>query len=183
MAKVKAFYKDDKVWRMMKKNLRANKSQINIGWTQGQRYGEDNNFLPMAQVAQWVEEGHRGGGMFGGKTPPRPVIRLQFIPTVAESGILQKMAIPWMHSVAMGKMSWETLHRNIAPTLLREFKYTLEVYSLVPNAPATVAYKGFNDPWKETGQLISNANFEIAKYKATSYKKRYSIFTGPIQKF
>ena len=65
----KNFTKNDKVWRQIKKNLRAAKSQINLGWFEGQAYGSENNFLPMAQVAQWVEEGHRGGW---GPTPSTP---------------------------------------------------------------------------------------------------------------
>lgn len=168
----KKFYKDDRVWRRMKRNLRAKKSQINIGWFEGQHYGPDNNNLPMAQVAQWVEEGHRGGW---GPTPARPAIRTLFIPTLAESGELTKFAIPLIHEVAMGRMSWKKLHEKIAPKILYRFKLALEVYNVKPNSPATIAFKGFNDPWVETGTLIANARFKVDDYKASDYKMSYRL--------
>lgn len=168
----KKFYKDDRVWRQMKRNLRAKKSQINIGWFEGQNYGPDNNNLPMAQVAQWVEEGHRGGWR---PTPARPAIRTLFIPTLAESGELTKFAIPLIHEVAMGRMSWKKLHEKIAPKILYRFKLALEVYNVKPNSPATIAFKGFNDPWVETGTLIANARFKVDDYKASDYKMSYRL--------
>ena len=177
MAKSKGFTKDDKVWRSMKKNLRGKKAQINLGWF-NQFYGAENNFLPMAQVAQWVEEGHKAGG-WGGKTPPRPAIRTMFIPALAERGELVKAAIPLVHQVAMGKMTWKTLHAKLAPSVLYKFKYALQSYSYPANAPTTVRLKGFNDPWRETGTLIENARFEIADYKAVHYKKNYTLMVGP----
>lgn len=177
MAKSQGFTKDDKVWRSMKKNLRGKKAQINLGWF-NQYYGADNNFLPMAQVAQWVEEGHKAGG-FGGPTPPRPAIRTRFIPAIAESGEFVRAAIPLVHQVAMGRMTWKTLHAKLAPSLLYKFKYALQAYSFPANAPATVRLKGFNDPWRETGTLIENARFEIGEYKSMSYKKNYTLIVGP----
>lgn len=168
----KKFYKDDKAWRQMKRNLRAKKTQINIGWFEGQNYGPDNNNLPMAQVAQWVEEGHRGGW---GSTPARPAIRTLFIPTLAESGELTKFAIPLIHEVAMGRMSWKKLHEKIAPKILYRFKLALEVYNVKPNSPTTIALKGFNDPWVQTGALISNARFKVDDYKASEYKVSYRL--------
>lgn len=179
MAKL-GYTKDTKVWQMMKRNLKAKKSQINLGWFSGQAYGADNNFLPMAQVAQWVEEGHRGGG-FGGPTPPRPAIRLLFIPTIAESGEFLSAAIPLVHQVAMGKMTWKKMHEKLAPSLLYKFKYALEQYNIKPNAPTTVQLKGFNNPWVETGQLIANARFDVTEYKSVNYRKNYSLMHGPMR--
>lgn len=165
------FTKDTRVWTQMKKNLRKGKSQINLGWFEGQNYGPDNNHLPMAQVAQWVEEGHMNGGMFAGTyTPPRPAIRTLFIPTIADSEDFLKAAIPLIDNVAMGKMSWKTLHEKVAPKLLHLFKYTLNSYNIIPNKPITVKMKGFNDPWRETGTLIENARFDVVPMKAYSSK-------------
>lgn len=178
MARVKGFTKDDRVWRSMKRNLRAKQSQINLGWF-GQYYGAENNFLPMAQVAQWVEEGHRAGG-WGGRTPPRPVIRTMFIPTLAESGEFVNAAIPLIHQVAMGKMTWKSLHKKLAPSVLFKFQYALKQYDVKPNAPATVRLKGFDDPWRETGTLINSARFEVVDFSPANYKKNYTLMVGPI---
>lgn len=168
----KNFTKDDKVWRQIKKNLRAAKSQINLGWFEGQAYGSENNFLPMAQVAQWVEEGHRGGW---GPTPARPAIRTLFIPVLAESGELTKFAIPMIHEVAMGRMTWKKLHERLAPKILYRFKLALEQYSAIPNSPVTVKLKGFNNPLVETGALIANARFKVDDYKPATYRMSFRL--------
>lgn len=165
MAK-KNYTKDDSVWKAMKKNLRANKAQISVGWFEGQSYGSDNNFLPMAQVAKWVEEGHMNGGMFAGTyTPPRPAIRTYFIPVIAEADEFTKAAMPMIDMVAQGKMTWKSLHMKLAPKVLNIFKDSLRIYNAIPNRPATVSLKGFNDPWRETGALIESARFKIESYK------------------
>lgn len=170
MAKA-AFTKDTRKWQAMKKNLRKGKAQINLGWFEGQNYGPDNNNLPMAQVAQWVEEGHANGGMFAGTiTPPRPAIRTMFIPTIAEADEFVKAAIPMIDSVAQGSMTWKKLHEKLAPRLLNLFKYTLKSYNIIPNKPVTVKLKGFNDPWVETGTLIESARFDVVPMKAYSSK-------------
>lgn len=167
----KGYTKDTKVWTQMKKNLRKGKSQINLGWFEGQNYGPDNGNLPMAQVAQWVEEGHVNGGIFSGTiTPPRPAIRTMFIPTIAEADEFVARAIPMINSVAQGKMTWKKLHEKLAPSVLHLFKYTLKSYNIIPNKPVTVKLKGFNDPWVETGTLIESARFDVVPMKAYSSK-------------
>lgn len=166
MAK-KNFTKNDKVWRQIKKNLRAQKSQINLGWFEGQNYGSENNFLPLAQVAQWVEEGHRGNW---GKTPPRPVIRTMFLPALKDSNELVQAAIPLVQQVALGKMSWKTLNVKLAPKVLHKFKYAIQVYSYPANSPVTVRLKGFNNPWIESSTLMDSARFEVVAYKNINYK-------------
>lgn len=167
----KGYTKDTKVWTQMKKNLRKGKSQINNGWFEGQNYGPDNGNLPMAQVAQWVEEGHANGGIFSGTiTPPRPAIRAMFIPTIAEADEFVARAIPMIDSVAQGKMTWKKLHEKLAPSVLHLFKYTLKSYNIIPNKPVTVKLKGFNDPWVETGTLIESARFDVVPMKAYSSK-------------
>ena len=160
-----AFTKDTRVWNQMKKNLRKGKSQINLGWFEGQNYGPENGNLPMAQVAQWVEEGQAWQNQ-----PPRPAIRTMFIPTIAEADEFVKAAIPMIDMVAQGKLTWQNLHEALAPKMLHLFKYTLNSYKLIPNKPATVKMKGFNDPWRDTGTLIENARFDVVPMKAFSSK-------------
>ena len=149
----------------MKKNLRKGKSQINLGWFEGQNYGPENGNLPVAQVAQWVEEGQAWQNQ-----PPRPAIRTMFIPTIAEADEFVKAAIPMIDMVAQGKLTWKKLHEKLAPKMLHLFKYTLNSYNIIPNKPATVKMKGFNDPWRDTGTLIENARFDVVPMKAYTSK-------------
>lgn len=166
MARTAGFTKDTKVWDSMKRNLSKGRSSIDLGWFEGQSYGADNGNLPMAQVAQWVEEGHWNGGMFSGTyTPPRPAIRTIFIPVIAEAREFVGFAIPMIDQVAKGKMSWKSLHMKLAPRVLHIFKESLRQYNVIPNSPMTISLKGFNDPWRETGALINSARFEVVGYK------------------
>lgn len=173
MARRKSYSADTSEWKRMKKNLTRNKASVSIGWFEGQNYGSSNGHMPMAQVAKWVEEGHINGGMFKGTyTPPRPAIRTRFIPTLAASDDFLQMAIPLIDSVARGKMSWKTLHGKIAPKLVNLFQFTLQSYSTPANSPWTVKMKGFNDPWRESGTLISSVRFKLDEFKRVrgSYK-------------
>lgn len=173
MARVRVI-KDDSVWRAMKKRLRANDSAIKIGWFEGQAYGPENGNLPMAQVAQWVEEGQRWQ-----KQPARPAIRTYFVPLVAESGEMCKAAIPLVHQVAMGNMSWKKLHEKLAPSLLYKFQLAIKTFSSPSNKPSTIAKKGFDDPWIETGTLVQSARFKVEKPDRVTYKTRYTPRMGP----
>ena len=143
----------------MKRNLRSNKAVIQIGWFDGQRYGPENGSLPMAQVAQWVEEGQRWQ-----RQPPRPAIRTRFIPALAESGELVAAAIPMVNQVALGRMSWKTLHEKLSPSLLYKFKLAIQTLQTPPNKPNTIKAKGFNDPWIETGTLMESARYKVVAY-------------------
>ena len=161
-----AFTKDTRKWQAMKKNLRKGKSQINLGWFEGQNYGPENGNLPMAQVAQWVEEGQEDWQ----NQPPRPAIRTRFIPIIAEADEFVKAAIPMIDMVAQGELTWKKLHEKLAPKILHIFKYELNIYNIIPNKPSTVRMKGFNDPWRVTGMLIENARFDVVPMKAYSSK-------------
>lgn len=162
MAQRKSYSKDDSVWRAMKRRLRSQRSAVSLGWFEGQNYGAENNYLPMAQVAQWVEEGHANGGRFAGTTtPPRPAIRLYFMPSLQASTDLMEMSVPLIHKVAMGQMTWKQLHEKIAPKLLYRFRLALETISSPANSPVTIALKGHDKPWVETGVLISAVRFKI----------------------
>lgn len=165
---------DKKEWTRIKQNLRRGKVSVNIGWFEGQNYGSENDNLPYAQVAQWVEEGHINGGKFAGTiTPPRPAIRTLFIPTLKDNpSDFWDRVIPMIANVADGKMSWKRLHERIAPRLVIYMQYALEQYNIIPNSPTTVALKGFNNPWYESGNLIQNVKFDIAEWRAYPSKQR-----------
>lgn len=151
--------KDIKVWTSIKKNIRTNKQAIQIGWFDGQKYDASNGNLPMAQVAQWVEEGQGWQ-----KQPPRPAIRTRFIPALKESGELLRDAIPLVQQVALGKMTWKTLNEKMAPKILYKFKLAMETLQTPPNKPSTIAKKGFNNPWFETGTLVSSSRYKVVAY-------------------
>lgn len=167
------FTKDVSEWRRIKGNLRKGNSMINVGWFEDQIHHVDKRFgaIPSAQVAKWVEEGHKNGGSFNGTvTPPRPVIRTYFIPVVAESKDWLNFALPLIENVAQGRMSWAQLHQRVAPMIVPILQESLNIYGAIPNAQSTVSIKGFNNPWIETGKLRDTVAYKIVNYKTYSTK-------------
>lgn len=173
MASKIIFKKDKRVWTQMKRNLRKGKSSISVGWFDEQKYGEDNDNLPMAQVAQWIEEGQSWQNQ-----PPRPAIRTIFIPLVSEASEFTQASLPMIHMVAMGRLTWKSLHMKLAPKVLNMFQGSIEAFQRIPNKPSTIAEKGFNDPWIETGALVDSARFKIEGYKLFSSKSYTSQSIG-----
>lgn len=148
-------------WNQIKRNLRSKKAEVQIGWFEGQMHdGRSDTPIPMAQIAQWVEEGQRWQNQ-----PARPAIRQYFIPLVADSLDLQGVLMRDIAKVADGKMSWSTLHQKLGTKLVPVMQHVLQEYKVVANKPSTVKKKGFNDPWVETGALIAAVKFKVGDYK------------------
>lgn len=152
--------KNTKQWELMKRRLKAPNYAVQLGWFNGQNYGPENGNLPLAQVAQWVEEGQRHNNQ-----PARPAIRTRFIPALKESNELLLVANPLINQVALGMMSWKKLHEKMAPRLLYQFKLAIETLKTPGNRPSTIEKKGFNDPWIETGTLLSSSRYRVVSYK------------------
>lgn len=156
------FRSDKRKWERVKRNLSKKKYMLNVGWFSGQKYGADNNHLPMAQVAQWVEEGKIEGF---GPTPPRPAIRVKFMPSLFKDSDLLDKAKLTAFNVAEGRMSWRTAHVAFADDLVVSLQRILYDYHDIPNSPATIAIKGFDNPWVRTGQLIESVTYKVEDYK------------------
>lgn len=154
--------KNTKEWDKIKKRLLAKKQMLNVGWFQGQTYGPDNDNLPLAQVAKWVEEGHREGFVV---TPPRPAIRVKFMPDLIQDKAFRMKILQGVAMVADGKSNWKKMHEFIAPDAVALLKKTLKLYNDIPNSPVTIEIKGFNDPWIYTGTLVNAVDYKIEDYK------------------
>lgn len=153
---------DTKAWDKLKKSmLKDSRYEVRVGWFPEHKYGSDNDNLQMAQVAQWQEEGTTGGQGNGSGIPPRPFMRVGL----------------WAHLTgSRGKDQFEDVMYNIATgqSVLQPLKGSLKGFELVvknlmqhwnspPNAPSTIAQKGFNDPLIETGQLIDAVTAKVAR--------------------
>lgn len=151
--------KNKDVWKSMKTNLRRGTSQsIQAGWWDSQ-YPDG---VSVAQVAQWNEEGHMNGGWFPGTvTPPRPFIRLGFLPRVKNSNFLNKHLIH-IDAIAKGRMSWNRLHELLGQDLKRILQEVILAWSTPSNSAATVSIKGFNDPLIDSGLMYDTIKIRTA---------------------
>lgn len=154
--------KNDKLWQQMKKRLTAiDGIEARVGWFSGQNYGPENNNLPIAQVAQWNEEGTPAAG-WGGPTPSRPFIRSFFIGLKKSKAFQNFMANEIKHYIEGGGTS-RHLAQRVGRFVRRGIRETIEKWTYLPNAPATIELKGFNDPLVETGTMAKAVSVKIVR--------------------
>lgn len=154
---------DKRVWEKLKKNfIAAEKASVQVGWFESDRYGPENDNLPMAQVAMWNELGHNNGEgslVPGSETPPRPFMRVGF-KNALESGQNDKNFRMIVEAVAEGKSVFQPM-RIAGPAFRQTLQEVMMKWDTPPNSDFTIDQKGFNDPLYETGQLIMNVGFRV----------------------
>lgn len=154
---------DKRVWERLKKNfLKQEQTKLQLGWFESDRYGSENDNLPMAQVAAWNEMGHNNGEgslVPGAETPPRPFMRVGLRKEL-KSGSNDKEFKKIVQAVAEGKSVFQPM-RESGPAFKRTLQETMMRWDTPPNADFTVDLKGFNDPLYHTGQLISSVGFKV----------------------
>lgn len=152
---------DNKQWNQMEKRLLRGKNKtVEIGWWATQH----PSGVPTAQVVAWNEEGHLNGGMFAGTyTPPRPAIRVGFIPKSKKLIDIKYLPIVF-DSIAMGKSTWSSLHSNLQKDLQELLQKTILDWNTPPNRATTVYMKGFNDPLIETGNMYDSVKTRLVSF-------------------
>lgn len=158
MARNSGIIKDTRVWDAMKKNLMRGKDfSVNTGFFD-EYYGPENDNLPVAQVAQWQEEGTD-------KIPMRPFIRAGFMIKNIEKQEWLTPAIKHMISnVALGKMTWNQLYHKLGPVFVEIMKKEIELWQIPMNAPLTIELKGFNDPLIDSGKMLDSVEYRVSSY-------------------
>lgn len=153
-----------KGWRDLKKRVMAlDGTEARIGWFAGQNYGPENQNLPIAQVAQWNEEGHLNGGWFlGTETPSRPFMRLFFISLKKNKGFKLFVANE-LKLYLLGEKTRHQTTKSIAELVRKGLRETIEKWTYISNSPATIDLKGRNDPLVETGTMAKSIAIRIVR--------------------
>lgn len=147
---------DTSGWDKIKKNLlQANKESLKVGFFDD-RYGPENDNLPVATVARFMEEGDPV------KYPPRPFIRVGFLPRLksAEYIPLFQNAIT---SVLEGKATFKQAYTKMGPVLVKGLQNEIISWDTPPNSARTIAEKGFNDPLINTGKMLESVDFKVER--------------------
>lgn len=156
---------DKSGWEKLKKNLKElDQNQVNLGWFEGQKYGPENANLPMAYVASLNETGHINGAdaaFPGAITPPRPFMRVG-LRDALKSGS-NKLQFKYMiEAVLAGQTTLSVLQKSTS-IFEQTLRQVMLNWDTPPNASMTVALKGFNDPLRNTGELIANVTAKVEK--------------------
>jgi len=147
---------DKSGWEKLKKDISKNtQDKLRVGWFEGSNYGPENDNLPVAQVAQFNEEGTS-------TNPIRPFIRVGFM-TPIKKGVYDSLFKESMQRIAEGKSSFKQEYTKLGPTFVKEMKDVIAKWDTPPNSPQTIADKGFNNPLIDSGTMYDTTDFEVAK--------------------
>ena len=148
---------DKKVWNNLKKSFaKAEMFEDQVGWQADAVYGSDNENLPMAQVAQWQEE-----GVASKNIPPRPFMRVGFKAALSK-GANDASFKRIVTAVANGQDVFKALHKE-GDSFRQTLRQVMIDWDTPRNAPTTIELKGFDDPLIETSELISNITSKTTK--------------------
>ena len=147
---------DKSAWVKLKKSfLQAEKLENQVGWLDTS-YGSDNDNLPHAQVAQWIEEGVPSKNI-----PERAFMRVGF-ETRLKGGENKESFRRMVAAVANGQDVFRAFHRE-GDSFRQTLRQTMIDWDTPPNSPVTVELKGFDDPLIESSELISNVSSKTVR--------------------
>jgi hypothetical protein len=149
---------DKSGWEKMKKELLKGSSlEVQVGIVEPVTYGPDNDNLPVATVWSWQEE-----GLPVQNIPTRPAIRVGFMAPI-KRGSYDKMFAESMQRIAEGKSTFKQEYTKIGTKAKADLKKAVADWDTPPNAPFTVAEKGFNNPLIDSGLLYESIDFKVDK--------------------
>jgi hypothetical protein len=148
---------DKKVWQNLKKSFaKAEMYEDQLGWFEDNRYGSDNDNLPMAQVAKWIEEGVPVKGI-----PERAYMRVG-LRGALKRGDNDASFKRIITAVANGQDVFKALHKE-GDSFRQTLRQVMIDWDTPPNAETTKELKGFDNPLIESSELISNVSVKTAK--------------------
>lgn len=147
--------------RILDNLAKLSAKEVQVGFFD-KKYGDDNNNLYVAQVAQWNEEGHMTGG--GGYSPPRPFFRSHLFSSVKSS----------RYTTPLGKMIYKVMEKEqtvnsslkkFGEGLALELAQIIDEGDFAPNAPEWSAHKlkvtGSSTPLTYTGVMKDSVEYRI----------------------
>lgn len=150
--------KDNKVWKNIQKDLfKGINEQVNIGFFPDSKYGPENDNLPVATVAAWQEEGVPPQNI-----PPRPFMRVGFGAPLRR-GRYDKQFKAAIANILEGRSTFTQEYKKLGSVFVEDMKDAITKWDSPPNAPLTVAEKGFNDPLIDSGTMRDSVDFKVEK--------------------
>lgn len=123
--------------------------------------------VPVAYVAHLNEEGHENGAgsRFPGTiSPPRPFMRMGFIPEVKK---LLPTFVSQAHNVAMGSKSWTQVNDELGWKMKELLQDVIEAWDTPPNSRKTIELKGFNNPLIDSGTMLDTVQAKVIRKGGT----------------
>ena len=124
------------------KQLKKQNGKIEVGFFEGEKYPDGKS---VAEVAAFNEFG-------GGHTPPRPFMRT----------LVQNHRKIWRNILQDELPKEDNAHTalaTLAEYMVDDLKDYIKIWTYPPNAPSTIAKKGFNDPLVDTGRMMNSVDW------------------------
>lgn len=127
------------------------------------KYGDDNEYHYVAQVAKWQEEGTKGGHI-----PPRPFFKTNIARILAPADPKGYRVHSVMKSVISGVMLNKYRQNFLEPVgkvLQEALQEEILDFNNPRNSDTTIKRKGFDDPLIETGVMYDSVSYKIVRKK------------------
>lgn len=151
---IKNYRKDTSSWEAIKKRLRADKNgNAKVGFI-SDRYGDDNENLPVAYVAQLNNEGIGN--------PHRPFF-YHAMQNFVESKNTKRIAADLVGAIAAGGMTKQRAVLSLGKFLKAEIERSIDDWTDPPNSEKTIEVKGRDDPLRDSFKMVDSVRVEYSQ--------------------
>lgn len=147
--KTKSIDKGEK--RILRELKEIKSASIEAGYFEGEQ-SSDPGFA-LAELAATQEFGTQDGDI-----PPRPFLRPAYDENIVKYRTVAKKMMQELAGRSIGGLR---ILRTIGALMVSDIKKKITTIRTPPNAPATIAAKGFDNPLIETGTMRNRADFKI----------------------
>ncbi|QEG13813.1 hypothetical protein TROPICALSUN_23 [Erwinia phage vB_EamM_TropicalSun] len=147
---------------MLKKHIKALKeakgSKVDAGWFESDRYPNGRSIAANARI-------QNDGGTWNGNwgiivIPSRPFMRLAFKNFIEQRRSIEKSLVTKLLS---GKITVDQMLNQIGMAMENSIVDSIKNGGWQPNAPSTIAKKGFDMPLIDDGHMWQNVNSKVTK--------------------
>lgn len=143
---------------LIKRMQQLDGSVVEVGFFEEDRYGPENNNLPVALVAYLNEYGHSLGPQ---GVPERPFMHETFGDRMNQFHMARAMRAVYIAAITDGR-AVERLLKKLGQMVGDMLEVAIDDYP-GHNSPTTIARKGKDDPLRDTDKMINSVKFQIHK--------------------
>lgn len=143
---------------LIKRLQQLDGSQVEVGFFEEDRYGPENNNLPVALVAYLNEYGHSLGPQ---GVPERPFMHETFGDRMSQFHMARAMKQIYITAITDGR-GVQSLLKKLGKMVGDMLEVAIDDYP-GHNSPTTIARKGKDDPLRDTDKMINSVKFQVHK--------------------
>lgn len=143
---------------LIKRMQQLDNTEVEVGFFEEDRYGPENNNLPVALVAYLNEYGHSIGPQ---GVPERPFMHETFGDRMGQFHMARAMREVFITAIKDGR-AVERLLKKLGHMVGDLLEVAIIDYP-GSNSPTTIARKGFDDPLRDTDRMLNSVKFQVHK--------------------